>query len=351
MRDREKRVLIRGSVDPELLESVSEALAWLMASYGYDYPPPVLEASHTNQSPLPPRGRHAGMLSCGVDSLAMLRLNHARYAETHPHRISAAIAIKGFDCVTPTQQAQLLERAQAVGKATGIEVLDVATNIAEAAQWPHPTRPFPEFSRREYHACILTSAAHALSGYISGVSIAAMGIDPKLMFRQAWGSHPLLDPLYGSSSMRVFHENGTMLRFQKLRIVTEWDVAMKNLLICSNWDRTELNCGHCGKCVRAMLEFIALGKLESSPFRGCSVSAASILSMPVPNEYSESAWGVLISPLAAVGRHDLAHAVQTIVGDYHRSKRIAAAKAAAKEFDRRYLAGLAAGLNRFARHA
>jgi len=100
MRDREKRLLVDGAVDPEILESVSEALAWIMASYGYDYPAPVLEASRTNQRPPAPRGRHAGMLSCGVDSLAMLRLNHARYAPTHPHRISAAIAIKGFDCVT-----------------------------------------------------------------------------------------------------------------------------------------------------------------------------------------------------------------------------------------------------------
>jgi hypothetical protein len=290
-------------------------------------------------------------LSCGVDSLAMLRLNHARYAPTHPHRISAAITIKGFDCVTPVQQAQLLERAHAVGEAAGIEVIGVATNIAEVAQWPNPTRSFAEFSRGEYQACILVAAAHALSGYISSVSIASMGTSPELMFRRAWGSHPLLDPLYGASSMRVFHENGTMLRFQKLHVVTGWDVAMKNLLICSDWNRTELNCGRCGKCVRAMLEFIALGKLGSSPFSGCGVSAAFVLSMPVPNDFSEAAWEPLISPLAAAGRHDLAQAVQAIVDGYRRRKRIAAAKRIAKEFDERYLGGLAVRFNRAVRHA
>ena len=331
------------------MENVSEALAWIASVNGYDYPPPALEAARTNQCPKP-HGRHAGMLSCGVDSLAMLRLNHARYTDTHPHRISAAIAIKGFDCVTPTQQAQLLERAHAVGKAAGIEVLDVGSNIAEVAQWPHPTRPVAEFSRREYHACILVAAAYALSGHISSVSIAAMGVSPEVMFRQAWGSHPLIDPLYGSSSMRVFHENGTMLRFEKLRIVTEWDVGLKNLLICSNWARTELNCGQCSKCVRSMLEFIALGKLESSPFRGRSVSAASILSMQVPTELAESAWQVLVSPLEAVGRYDLARAVQQIIREYHKRRRVKAVKERAKDLDARYLGGLAVRLNRFVRN-
>jgi hypothetical protein len=352
MRDREKRLLIHGSVDPALLESVAEALAWIMSAFGYEYPAPVLEATHVNRSPAP-RGRHAGMLSCGVDSLAMLRLNHARYAPSHPRRIAAGVVIGGFDCVTPAQYAQLMERAHAVGEAAGIEVLDVNTNIAEVAQWPHPTRPFPVFSPREYQACILIAAAHALSGRISSVSVASWGAASlAVAFQRARGSHPLLDPLYGSSSMRVFHADGTVPRLQKLRIVADWDVAMKNLLVCSKWDRPlDSNCGRCGKCVRAMLEFVAVGKLDSSPFRGYDVSAGLVRSTHVTNDYSESPWRQLIAPLMAVGRADLAQAVQTILGEYRGRKRIAAAKERAKEFDSRYFGGLAVRLNRFARHA
>jgi len=243
-----------------------------------------------------------------------------------------------------------MERAHAVGEAAGIEVLDVATNIAEAAQWPHPTRPFAVFSPTEYYAGILAAVSHALAGHISSVSIASSGASLDFTFKQVWGSHPLLDPLYGCSSMRVFHENGTMLRLQKLRIVTEWDVALKNLLICSNWNRTELHCGRCGKCVRAILEFIALGKLGASPFCGHSVSAELVRSAQVTNDYAESAWGELVSPLAAVGRDDLARAAQAIVGEYRKRKRIEAAKKRAKELDGRYLGGLAVRLSRLARH-
>jgi hypothetical protein len=317
-----------------------------MSAYRFDYPAPVLEAAHTNQRPLAPSGLHAGMLSCGVDSLAMFRLNHQRYAATHPRRIAAGIAVKGFDCVTANQYAQLLERAHAVGQAAGIEVLDIDTNIAEVAHWPHPTRPFGAFSRREYQACILIAVAHALSNRISSVSLASTGADPALAFREARGSHPLLDPLYGSLSMRVFHENGTMLRLQKLRIVTEWDAGLKNLLICSNWNRTELNCGRCEKCVRTTAEFIALGKLDSSPFRGRSLSAGEVRSIKLSSFVGVSAWEELISPLAAIGRNDLAEAAKEIAGDCRRRKRIAAVKKAVREFDRRYLGGLAARSNR-----
>jgi hypothetical protein len=197
------------------------------------------------------------------------------------------------------------------------------------------------------------AAAHALAGHISGYSIASWGAGKlDFKFKRARGSHPLLDPLYGSTSMPVFHEDATMSRLQKLRIVAEWDVALNNLLICSKWNRSPgSNCGRCGNCVRSMLEFVVLGKLDASPFRGHEISAALVRSAVVTNEYAESAWGQLIAPLAAAGRNELARAVQAVLGEYRRRKRIAAAKERARELDRRYLGGLAVRLNRFARHA
>jgi hypothetical protein len=349
MRDRERRVLIDDAVDPELLQSVSEAMAWLMASFRYDYPAPVLESSRTTQCPPAPRGRHAGMLSCGVDSLAMLWLNHGRYARTHPRYISIGIVINGVDTPTPLQHEQLLERAYAVSQAAEVELLPISTNLASVALWPHPTRPFIVFSPNEYGVCILAAVAHALSGYISSVSIGSAGSGPAFTFKQARGQHPLLDPLYGSSSMRVFHEDGAMTRLQKLRVVAQWDVALKNLLICSDWARTELNCGRCEKCVRTMLEFIALGKLDASPFAGRSISAEIVRSTTLTSPFMESVWLDVIPPLAAAGRNDLAQAARAVVAEFRGRRRIAAAKERAKEFDRRYLGGLAVRLNRLVR--
>lgn len=351
MRDRERRVLVDDTVDPELLKSVAEAMAWLMDAYGYNYPAPVLESSYTNQCPHPPSGSHAGMLSCGADSLVMLRLNHARYAPTHPRYISTGIVINGVDTPTPTQYEQLIERARAVAETVGIELLPISTNLASVALWPHPTRPFGLFSPNEYGVCILAAAAHALSGRISSVSIGSAGTNLGFTFKQARGQHPLLDTLYGCSSMRVFHEDGTMTRLQKLRVIAQWDVGLKNLLICSDWGRKEVNCGRCEKCVRSMLEFIALGKLDASPFSGCSISAESVRSTMLNSACAESFWVDLISPLAAAGRNDLAQAARAVVREYHRRKRITAAKERAKEFDRRYLGGVGVRLNRFVRCA
>jgi hypothetical protein len=350
LRDREKRVLVEGAVGPELLESMAEAIAWIVTAFGYDNPPPVLECARTNQTPRTAAGRrHAGMLSCGVDSLALIRLNHARYAETHPHRIGAGIAIGGFDCVTATQYAQLLERAHAIGQSAGIEVLDVATNLMEVAKWPNPTRPFVRFSTRQYEACILAACGHALSERISGISIGSTGVKPAVTLRRLHGTHPLLDPLYGSASMRVFHEHSTMMRLEKLRVVAEWDTALRNLMVCNQWERTELHCGRCGKCVRAILEFMALGQLDASPFRGRSVSAEDVLSTGVTHAIAASAWEDLVPPMMALGRDDLARAIRAIVADYRRNQRIEAMKERAKQADARYLGGMTVRANRFAR--
>jgi hypothetical protein len=245
----------------------------------------------------------------------------------------------------------LLERAHAIGQSAGIEVLDVATNLMEVAKWPNPTRPFVRFSTRQYEACILAACGHAVSNRVSGISIGSSGVNPAVTLRRLHGTHPLLDPLYGSASMRVFHEHATMMRLEKLRVVAEWDVALRSLMVCNQWDRTELNCGRCGKCVRAVLEFMALGKLDASPFRDRGMSAEDILSIGVTQAIAASAWEDLVSPMMALGRDDLARAIRAIVADYRRNKRISAAKEAAKELDRRYLGGLAVRVNRAVRRA
>jgi len=195
----------------------------------------------------------------------------------------------------------------------------------------------------------LAACGHALSDRVSGISIGSSGVKPALTLRRVHGTHPLLDPLYGSASMRVFHEHATTMRFEKFRAIAEWDVALRNLLVCNQWDRTEVNCGRCGKCVRAILELMMLGKLEVSPFRGRSVSAGDILSIRVTQAIAASAWEDLVPPMMALGRNDLALAIQAIVADYHRNRRIEALKERAKRADARYLGGMAVRANRLAR--
>jgi len=350
MRDGEKRVAIEGAVDLELLENVTKALTYVNTACGYENPPPALEVGSIGA---PPQlgAPLAGFLSCGVDSLGMLRANHLWYPETHPRHIRAGIAIKGFDCVNQAQYAQLLKHAHAVGAAAGLEVLEADTNIAEVAQWPHPTRPFGVFSPMEYHGCILAAVAHAFAGRIAGASIASSGWKPEYAFQKTFGSHPLLDPLYGCASLRIYHEDGTVRRLEKLRLVAEWPAGLENLLVCSRWERGEQNCGRCEKCIRTKVEFLALGKLEASPFRGAAATPEEIRSLRLDGPIGESSWEELVEPLAAAGRSDLSAAARAIVEAYQRRKQLAAVKSFAKDFDRRYLGGLAVRANRFARRA
>jgi hypothetical protein len=78
----------------------------------------------------------------------------------------------------------------------------------------------------------------------------------------AYGQHPLIDPMWSTETMRFVHFGGEVGRHGKLRSrVAQSDFALDNLIVCRE-ERSEINCGRCGKCRRTMLMLAALGKLE-----------------------------------------------------------------------------------------
>ena len=171
------------------------------------------------------------MLSCGIDSLAMFALNRKTYAEDHPRRLTAGIVVNGFDCANLEQYTRVLNAARRIGGDAGIDIIPVSTNMQELVHWKHPTRPLSVLWSTEWHGSALASIGHALSANFSSVSIAGTFDIPNM---RPWGSHPLTDPLYGLSDVQVFHENVTLSRFEKTRVVVEWDAALANLLVCAD---------------------------------------------------------------------------------------------------------------------
>jgi hypothetical protein len=78
------------------------------------------------------------------------------------------------------------------------------------------------------------------------------------------GSHPLLDPEYSSYGMRIRHRDYEMSRLEKIKIVSQWDIAFQNFRVCLANVPDRLNCGKCEKCVRTMTELTALGLLHKT---------------------------------------------------------------------------------------
>jgi len=347
MRDREKRLRIDAPVDPDLLDSIPAALLWRMEAHGYEYPPPALEAPGKTGVPDKRGLPAAGMLSCGIDSLAMFRLNLQRYHQDHPRRLRLGVVVKGFDA--PQQFEATQAAARRIGGCLGIDVISVNTNIQELTKWPHPTRPLSVFWGREWHGSAIASVAHTLTNRASLVSLASSGASLRLIRTQPWGSHPLFDPLFGSSAMPVYHENGAMPRLEKTRVVAEWEEGLRNLLVCTLWTRQVPNCGLCEKCMRTALALTILGRLDGSPFQNVPPTVEILRAVELKNYYEAWYFEELVGPLAAAGRNDLARATQGAVDRYRRRLRMGPMKERAKAFDRRYLGEMAVRTNRFAR--
>ena len=84
-----------------------------------------------------------------------------------------------------------------------------------------------------------------------------------------WGSHPLLDPLWSTTSTQIVHDGADRSRSEKPEaIATDADLLIQ-LQVC--WHSQVRNCGRCSKCSRTLLVLNALGvqgALSSCPRRG-----------------------------------------------------------------------------------
>src|SRR4029078_454714 len=88
-----------------------------------------------------------------------------------------------------------------------------------------------------------------------------------------WGSHPLLDPLFGTSALRFVHDGLGASRARKARPTRPTELARRHLFVCDNPNPGDPlpNCGRCEKCLRTMTELLFAGALAESAT--CSLNA------------------------------------------------------------------------------
>ena len=156
------------------------------------------------------------------------------------------------------------------------------------------------------------------------------------------GSHPLLDPNYSSSDLRIRHDGIALSRLEKTRIVAGLDVALRHLRVCNIYKRYQLgklNCGKCRKCVQTMLTLLALGVLDqTNVFPKNDITEELLLAKGRPETpYQVFSFQQLIPALREKGRHDLVRAIEQIVARFSDRKR--GLRSRIKRFDQKYLNG------------
>jgi len=76
-----------------------------------------------------------------------------------------------------------------------------------------------------------------------------------------WGSHPELDPLLSSESMRFVHHGSDLNRVQKLEKIAHEPMTWDRLRVCWIQDIGLKNCGVCEKCIRTQVALDIVGAL------------------------------------------------------------------------------------------
>jgi hypothetical protein len=335
----EARIAIDETICPELRNGLLTTMGWLCQWASSPYKPLRIEAKPGNPPPSPPRSEHAGsFLSGGVDSLATLRRNRLDFPPEHRRSIRDCLLVHGFDIggkEASGSEVEVFDRALAALSAiiedANVTLIPVSTNIRHLDDSDH-------FWIFEFHGAALASVAHAFSNRLTWVSIASTYDIPNL---SRWGSHPLLDPNYGSAELQIRHDNLWMSRLEKVRLVADWDVALRNLRVCTYNPPGMPNCGRCEKCLRTMLELLAVGKLaHASTFSQKDVTEEMLQEVCITNAYENSCYRELIGALRAQGRQDLATCIEVKTAQFdkfHYWEEERDWKGAVKRFDRRFL--------------
>src|SRR5262249_14111684 len=161
--------------------------------------------------------------------------------------------IHGFDI--PLENTLLRTRVSTavreVASAFGKPLIEVETNLKEL---------LIEHAPWEYaHGALLAGAALLLSPQFGRIYIAASDSYETAMV--AWGSHPLLDPLWSTECTTIVHDGTEATRMNKVAAVAGSDVALRWLRVCWENPNGEYNCGRCAKCLRTMASLRILGAL------------------------------------------------------------------------------------------
>lgn len=174
------------------------------------------------------------MFSGGVDSLYS--------AIKYDKPIDAFVFAHGFDIrLDDPARNVVADQVRNAAQGLGVPLIEVETNIR------HLTDPMVPWE--DSHGAALAAIGHLLGDSFETFVVPATHTFDNLY---PLGSHPLLEPLWGSSDVRFVHHGCEADRVEKLARIAKSEVARRWLRVCPRYDGGTRNCGRCEKCLRTM---------------------------------------------------------------------------------------------------
>lgn len=221
--------------------------------------------------------------SGGVDSCFSV-YRHTKLSDLEPKRaLGSALMMHGFDI--PVDQVEVFERSvvrsQLMTADAGLRLHTGATNL----------RILPVPWEDTFAAAVAGSLAFFQPAF-------AFGLVPSF---QEWsqarfdhGSNPLTDPLLSSPSFQIVHDGAGFGRIEKLRQLSQWPAALRNMRVCWQGAQLDRNCCLCEKCLRTMLmlDVCGVGPTEAFPH---PISVDAVANLVIKSQSGIDEFGYLLA--------------------------------------------------------
>jgi hypothetical protein len=299
-------------VDAEFLLN-ARALLRLWRSW---YPSLVTVVDIDADTPTSPRARGHNVgtfFSAGVDSW---------FTALRRRDISHWIVCLGFDMPVTSVDVyrRHRDRLAAIAQRAGKPLISCATNIRQTrwgvSHWEH----------------LCFGPALGMTAHFLGSDFRRVYVPGSFDFStlRPWGSHPLSDNLFTSSSTEVLHEGAEATRYEKTEYLCGSDLAIETLHVCyrgqSGLGQDDTNCCACQKCLRTMIALEILGKLEHARLFDASKLTPERIEVLFVNDVERPFFGELETAARERGLVDIADAMARAVrksGPVERCLRIA----------------------------
>ncbi|MBD0425780.1 hypothetical protein [Aquisalinus flavus] len=263
-------------LDPRLLASFEQIqdlyLAWVPGLTRL----PAKAFESAAPRPRAGTGRVAAFFSGGVDSFYTLMKRR--------EEITDLIFVHGFDIKLGDEALyrETLAMIEHIAGETGKNLIRLETNI----------RPvLDSYIGWDYgHGPALAATAYLLSDQFDKIYIPSSQ-DYTHLF--AFGSHPLLDPLWSLSDLDIVNDGAEARRIRKVEAIARHQIVLDTLRVCWMNPDSAYNCCRCEKCHRTMIALKVVGALDRcrtfpEPLRNENIRALKIVATNTRSFMTES---------------------------------------------------------------
>ena len=249
-----KDMHVHGQVSPSLLRNLDEFQSAWVSWRPYQYTKIEITADSVHEQQNAGTDSAISAFSGGVDS-AFTALCHTKGKHGGGNRnLKACLMVHGFDIDLFRLEVfqRSFEKSKRMLDSIGMDLIAVTTNFQDMRNpwW-------------DAHGAALASALMLFQGgFTAGIVPSTEPYDGLVL---PWGSNPVTDWMMSSETFAIVHYGASFSRTGKIRELSEWPEALRDLRVCMVGKDQDRNCNVCEKCVRTILNFRVLGL----PLPGC----------------------------------------------------------------------------------